>query len=60
MILFVFSIFLFNATMSFAGYFLVRSLLSAFPAYLGTYFRFDLFGSVYLATTAGFVADQLM
>ena len=34
--------FLFIATMSFAGYFLVHSLLSAFPAYLRTYFRFDL------------------
>ena len=41
-IFFVFSIFLFIATMSFAGYFLVRSLLSAFPAYLRTYSRFDL------------------
>ena len=39
---FVFSIFLF-AAVSFAGYFLVRSLLSAFPAYLRTYSRFDLF-----------------
>ena len=29
-------------TMSFAGYFLVLSLLSAFPAYLRTFFRFDL------------------
>ena len=29
------------ATMSFAGYFLVRSLLSYFPAYLRTFFRFD-------------------
>ena len=28
--------------MSFAGYFLIRSLLSAFPTYLRTYFRFDL------------------
>ena len=27
--------------MSFAGCFLVRSLLSAFPAYLRTFFRFD-------------------
>ena len=35
-LLFVFSIFLFFATMSFAGYFLVRSLLSSFPAYLRT------------------------
>ena len=42
-ILFVFSIFLFIATMSFAGYFLVRSLLPAFPAYFRTYSsRFDL------------------
>ena len=41
-ILFVFSIFLFIATMSFAGYFFVRSLLPAFPAYLRTYSRFDL------------------
>ena len=38
----VFYFFLFIATMSFAGYFLIRSLLSAFPAYLRTYFRFDL------------------
>ena len=29
------------ATMSFAGYFLVRSLLSSFPAYLRTFFQFD-------------------
>ena len=41
-ILLVFSIFFFIATMSFAGYFLVRSLLSGFSAYLRTYFRFDL------------------
>ena len=41
-VLFVFSIFLFITTMPFAGYFLVRYLLSAFPAYLRTYFRFDL------------------
>ena len=31
-------------TMSFAGYFLVRSLLSAFLAYLRTFFRFDFVG----------------
>ena len=30
------------ATMSFAGYFLARSLLSAFPAFLRMYSRFDL------------------
>ena len=29
------------ATMPFAGYFLVRSLLSSFPAHLRTFFRFD-------------------
>ena len=40
-LLFVFSFFLSIATMSFAAYFLVRSLLSAFPAYLQTFFRFD-------------------
>ena len=40
-ILLVFYIFLFIATMSFADYFLVRSLLSAFPAYLRTYSRCD-------------------
>ena len=34
-------VFLSIATMSFAGYFLARSLLSAFPAYLRTFFRFD-------------------
>ena len=33
--------FLSIATMSFAGYFLVRSLLSAFSAYLRTFFRLD-------------------
>ena len=37
-----FLFFLSIATMSFASYFLVRSLLSAFPAYLRTFFRFDL------------------
>ena len=41
-LLFVFCIFLPIATMSFAGYFLVRSLLFAFPAYLRTFYRFDL------------------
>ena len=41
-ILFVSSIFLFIATVSFAGYFLVRSLLSASPDYLRTCSRFDL------------------
>ena len=46
--------------MSFPGYFLVRSIPSAFPAYLQTYPRFILFDSVYLVTTAGSVADQPM
>ena len=45
--------------MSFAGYFLVRSLLSAFPA-LSPIPSLIWFGSVYLVTTAGFVADQIM
>ena len=63
MILFVFVFvffvfFLFIATMSFAGYFLVRSLLSAFPC-LSPISGLIWFGSVYLVTTAGFVADQL-
>ena len=50
------------ATMSFAGYFLVRCLLSAFRAFLRTCSQDGLiwFGSFYLVTTAGFVADQLM
>ena len=34
--------FLFISTMPFVGYFLVRSLLSAFPAHIRTYSRFDL------------------
>ena len=50
---------LFIATMYFAGYFLVRFLLLVFPAYLRTYFQFDI-GTVYLVTTAGLVADQSM
>ena len=50
----------FVSSVPFAGYFLVRCLLSAFPAFLRTYSRFDLFGPVYLVTTTGFVADQLM
>ena len=32
----------FLATMSFAGYFLVRCILSVFPTFLRTYSRFDL------------------
>ena len=38
---FVCVFFLSIATMSFAGYFLARSLVSAFPACLRTFFRFD-------------------
>ena len=48
------------ATMSFAGYFLVRSLLSAFPAFSERIPGLIWSGSTYLVTTAGFVADQLM
>ena len=52
----------FLAMMSFAGYFLVRFILSTF--FLGflhlTCLWFDLVDSAYLMTTAGFVADQLM
>ena len=59
-ILFVFFFFLYNATMSFAGYFLVRSLLSAFPAYLRTYFRFDLVWFRLSCDHGWIVADQLM
>ena len=53
---------LFMATMSFAGYFLVRFILSTFPAFLHlTCPRFGLVDSAYLMTTAGlFVAGQLM
>ena len=40
-LLFVFCIFLSIATMSFAAYFLVRSIMSAFPAYPRTFFRSD-------------------
>ena len=43
-LLFVFFyLFLSITTMSFAGYFLVHSLLSDFPAYLRMFFRFDFF-----------------
>ena len=50
------------ATMSFAGYFLLaRSLLYVFPTFFQTYIPGLIWvGSVYLVTTAGFVADQLM
>ena len=40
-ILFVFFFLMVVATMFFAGYFIFRSLLSAFPAYLRTSFRLD-------------------
>ena len=68
--LFLFLSFLctFLATMPFAGNFLVRCcLLSAFPAFSFLSFFFSeivpgliWFGSVYLVTTAGFVADPFM
>ena len=45
------------ATMSFAGYFIVRCLLST--CFSPNVFRLDLVW-LYLVTTAGFVADQLM
>ena len=49
------------AAMSFADCFLVRSLLSAFLAYLRERIPGLIWiGFVYLVTTAGFVADQLM
>ena len=47
--------------MSFAGYFPARFLLSAFPFFLSGYVQgLVWFGSVYLVTTARFVADQSM
>ena len=47
--------------MSFAGYFLVRFFLSAFPAFFSERNPGLIwFGSMYLVATAGFVADQLM
>ena len=65
-LLFVFSVFVDSfvnffpsrmVTMSFAGYFLVRSLLSAFPSFLRKRIPGLIwFGSVYLVTTAGVVA----
>ena len=49
------------ATMPFAGYYcVVRCLLSTFPAFLRTCSGLIWFGSVYLVTTAEFVADQFM
>ena len=49
--------FLFIATVSFAGYFLVRSLLSAFSDFISERISGLIWfgGSVYLVTTAGFV-----
>ena len=63
MILFVFSIylFIFIATMSFAGCFLVRSLLCLLSLLISERISGLIwFGSVYLVTAAGFVADQLI
>ena len=52
----------FLAMMSSAGYFLARFLLSAFFSFFPTVFVPDLFwcNFLYLMTTAGFVADQLI
>ena len=45
----------------FAGYFPARFLLSAFHLFLSGYVRGSVwFGSIYLVTTARFVADQSM
>ena len=52
---------LFTVTMSLAGYFLVRFLLSAFPSFFSESVPgLICFGSVYLVTTAEFIVDQLM
>ena len=52
----------FLAMMSSAGYFHARFLLSAFFYFFPTVFVSDLFwcNFLYLVTTAGFVADQLI
>ena len=52
----------FLAAMSFAGYFLVRFILSAFPDFFFSERVSGLiwFGSVYLVTMAGFIEDQLI
>ena len=52
----------FPAMMSSAGYFHARFLLSAFFFFFPTVFVPDLFwcNFLYLVTTAGFVADQLI
>ena len=52
---------LFLATIYFAGYFLARFILSAFPVFFSERIP-SLFwlGSLYLVTAAGFVADQSM
>ena len=59
---FIFLLCPFLATMSFAGYFLVRFLLSAFPVFFPSERVPGLiwFGSVYLVTPAGFGADPFM
>ena len=50
----------FLATMSFAGYFSARFLLSAFPFFSGYVPGLVWFDCVYLVTMAGFVGDQSM
>ena len=56
----LFSIFLFIATMSFAGYFRVLLFYLLSLCISERVPGLICFGSVYLVTTAGFVADQLM
>ena len=67
MLMFLFLVYLFlfcvssvplPGDMSFAGYFPLCSILSAFPAYF--LLMCIWFDSVYLVTTAGFVANQSM
>ena len=59
-LLFVFSIFLSIATMSFAGYFLVVLFCLLSLLISERFSGLIWFRSVHLVTTAGFVADQLM
>ena len=59
-LLFVFSIFLSIATMSFAGYLLVVLFCLLSLLNFESFSCLIWFGSVYLVTTARFVADQLI
>ena len=56
-------LFPFPATMSFAGYFPARFLLSAFPSFfflICSWVGLVWFDSAYLVTMAGFIGDQSM